>query len=116
MSLTIAIVLVWLHFFADFILQSDKIAIAKSSDWMALTMHVCLYMAPFFLLLFWITPAAMGAFLFVNWIGHFLTDAVSSRVCTKLFKAGERHWFFVVIGADQAIHLTTLFATFVWLA
>lgn len=117
MSLTVAIVLVWAHFVADFVLQSDKVAIAKSSDNAVLARHVAIYMllslavVPFFNnALMWL------AFYFVNWAGHFATDYVSSRVCTKLYKAGERHWFFVVIGADQAIHLTTLFATFAWLA
>ena len=39
-----------------------------------------------------------------------------SRSRQALWKKGERHWFFVVIGLDQAIHMTCLFATYEVLA
>lgn len=102
------LILVWLHFFADFILQTDKIAIAKSSDNKALLLHVTIYTLPFL----WFG----AAFAVVTWLAHLATDYVSSRLTTKLYKAGERHWFFVVIGADQALHLTALFGAYAWLS
>jgi hypothetical protein len=45
-------------------------------------------------------------------IMHFITDAITSRTTSYLWQKGERHWFFVVIGLDQAIHMTTLFGVY----
>lgn len=89
MSLNVALALIWLHFLADFILQSDSVAKAKSSDNVILFYHVTVYTLPF-LWFGW-------QFALVTWLAHFATDYVSSRLTTRLYKAGERHWFFVVI-------------------
>lgn len=98
------LILIWLHFIADFVFQSDKVAKAKSSDNVVLTIHVLIYSVPF--LVFGLK------FAMINYALHFITDYISSRATTKLWLAGERHWFFVVIGADQAVHMTCLFLTY----
>lgn len=98
------IILIWIHFIADFLLQSDKIALNKSSSNIALTKHVALYSICFL-------PFGYK-FVIITWMAHWLTDYISSRVCKNLYGKGERHWFFVVIGLDQALHLTALFLTY----
>lgn len=115
-SLTVILLLIWLHFIADFVLQSDVMAKAKSSDDTVLIKHVVIYSAtfiPFALWAFGVADAA--AFITMNYAGHFVTDYFTSRATTKLWIAGKRHWFFVVIGLDQAVHMTTLFATYQWI-
>jgi len=107
MTLTMALVLVWLHFVADFLLQTDKVAINKSKRNDILALHVSLYILPF-IWLGW-------QFVIVNQIAHFATDWVTSRTASWCYRNDKRHWFFVTIGFDQAIHLTTLFATYQWL-
>lgn len=119
MNLTAIILLVWLHFVADFIFQSDKVAGAKSSDNKVLFYHVMIYGLPFAPFAAWYFPSSYWlacGWLYGNVAAHFVTDYITSRMTSKLYKAGERHWFFVVIGADQAIHMSTLFLTFAWLA
>jgi len=117
MTLTVALLLVWIHFLADFIFQADKVALAKGKDNKVLVLHVTIYIATFIPFALWyFTPHQASMFLGVNWLAHFVTDYISSRLTTKLYQAGERHWFFVVIGADQALHFTALFLTFAWLA
>jgi hypothetical protein len=104
MAVEILLALVWTHWFADFILQTDRIAINKSSNNQILLWHVTLYGACFL----W----AGVVFAVVNAVLHFVTDWCSSRITKKLWLADQRHWFFVVIGLDQAIHLTCLFCTY----
>ena len=107
MTLTIALAIIWVHFFADFLLQSDRVALGKSSSNRILLWHVALYSWPF---LWW-----GWLFALVNGVLHFATDWCSSRVTRRLWQAEQRHWFFVVIGLDQALHLTALFVTWHWL-
>jgi len=97
------IILIWIHFIADFILQTDKMAMNKSKSNKYLALHCLAYSLP----LLWFG----WVFALVNGIAHFMTDWITSRATTKLHQKGERHWFFVVIGLDQAIHMTTLVLT-----
>ena len=104
-SIWIIMFIFWLHFIADFVFQTDEVAIKKSSSNLVLTYHVMVYILPFALIF-------GPAFAVINFVLHWLTDFFSSRATTKLYKAGERHWFFVVIGLDQALHYTALFGTY----
>lgn len=105
--MTAYIFLIWAHFFADFIFQTDKMALNKSKSNWWLMFHVTVYSACFI---------GIGVkFAAVNYVLHFCTDWVSSRMTSSLWKQGKRHWFFVVIGADQALHMTALFLTYAWL-
>jgi len=108
MTLSIALALIWIHFIADFMMQSDRVALNKSKDSKILLWHVALY--GLFLLPFGLIYAVVNAAL------HFVTDFCTSRATSALWKKNERHWFFVVIGLDQAIHMTCLFATYEVLA
>ena len=104
--------IIWLHWFSDFVLQTDWMAINKSKKNLVLLAHVGMYSLP---LLVWVYFGYHGRFIdgliFVlfNACAHFLTDWVTSRITSMLWANGDRHNFFVIIGLDQAVHLTTLF-------
>lgn len=97
------LILIWIHFVADFVLQSDKVALKKSSNVKIMGLHVAIYSFAFVI---------FGPFYcFVNAAFHMLVDGVSSKLTSYLWKRDQRHWFFVVIGLDQAIHMTCLILT-----
>lgn len=102
-NLSILILIVWIHFVADFIMQTDKMALGKSSSVKWLSFHVGVYSLPW-LIFGW-------KYAVVNGCLHWLTDFWSSKATSSLWKREKRHWFFVVIGADQAVHLTCLLST-----
>lgn len=97
------ILLVWLHFLGDFVFQNDGMAKGKSSSNWVLLEHVFVY--SIFLLPFGLLYAAVNAVL------HAAVDYNSARIAKRFWEKGDRHNFFVTIGADQASHLTCLVLT-----
>lgn len=114
-SLPATLVLVWLHVIADFVLQSDEMATKKSTSNQWLALHVLVYSACFLPLCFGLGLGTGLAFCAVNYAAHFITDYVTSRMTSSLWKEGRRHAFFVVIGIDQGLHLTALTTSYWWL-
>jgi len=104
--------LVWTHFIADFILQTDRVALNKSRNTGILFEHVAIYSLAFIpVCAVWLSLYQGVQFCVLTAMLHFITDFFSSRACSALWKKNERHWFFVVIGLDQAIHMTCLILT-----
>ena len=60
-------------------------------------------------------PTRLIWFIPITFICHFATDYFTSRLNTKLWKAGKTHNFFVSIGFDQVLHYIQLFLTFYFL-
>lgn len=95
-----------LHFIADFICQTDWMAINKSKRVDALLLHVSIYTL-FFLGFGW-------RFAVVTFLSHLITDGITSKINSYLYER-NRHWFFVAVGADQLIHYFTLILTLCYL-
>jgi hypothetical protein len=75
----------------------------KSSSLKWLSIHATVYTLP--LMLFgW-------QFALINGICHWGVDFITSRITKHLWEKKDVHNFFVVIGLDQAIHLTILYLT-----
>ena len=111
------IYLLFTHFVADFVWQSDKMAINKSKSNMWLSIHVLMYCNVFLIMTFPLFIYLFGGvkFLFVyigfNGVLHWITDYFTSRLSSYLYDK-NRHYFFVTIGFDQFVHAYCLIATF----
>ena len=104
--------IIFSHFVADFVLQSDWMAKNKSKSWKALSLHISTYTIALSIpLMFASTIKASLLYALINGAVHFVVDAITSRMTSKLYAKGDVHNFFVVVGLDQAIHMSTLVAT-----
>lgn len=104
------------HWIGDFILQSDYHATNKSKSNRVLLAHVLTYFIPMYCISFlFMEPAIAIIWSFGNAALHFITDYFTSRLTSKLWLKGDRHNFFVTIGADQTIHMICLFGGYVLL-
>lgn len=121
MNLPIGIIieLLAMHWFADFVLQTDWQAQNKSKNNKALLSHTFIYT------LCWTTYIAPIAgvtdrpaillFLPITFVAHTVQDYITSRINSRLWQAKEVHYFFVSIGFDQFLHYIQLIFTFYYL-
>lgn len=112
-----------IHWFADFVLQTDKQAKGKSKNWGDLLSHTGNYSLVWFLivLLFGIFNKNQTTeyyvyitilFVLITFICHTITDYFTSRLNAKLWAKGDAHNFFVSVGFDQVLHYIQLFTTY----
>lgn len=115
-----------LHFIGDFVLQTDDMALNKSTSNLWLLAHVGMY---YLTIMGGLTAMAMSVlpllsgenfmalmktamiYSAVNAAAHGIIDYVSSRVSSYFFTQGLRHEFFVTIGFDQLLHAAILIGT-----
>ena len=120
-DLKIVLAIILIHWFADFVLQTDKQARGKSKNWNDLLSHTGTYSVIWLIpiiLLFpkdWTTSQyVLTSLLFggITFITHTITDYFTSRLNSKLWSEGKVHYFFVSVGFDQVLHYTQLFLTY----
>lgn len=95
--------ILFIHFVADFVLQTDAMSRGKSTSNRWLITHIAVYSLPFLMF--------GPLYSIVNSATHLVIDYVTSRMTSTLWKKGEVHNFFVVIGFDQFLHVAILVAT-----
>lgn len=131
----IAFILIVVHFFADFVFQTDKMAKGKSKNWVDLLSHTSTYsfiFMTFFLIytfpyFIWNKETFENGiweknflnlvviFPIITFICHTITDYFTSRLNSRLWAEGRTHDFFVSLGADQIYHYVQLFLTYYFL-
>ncbi len=45
-------------------------------------------------------------------VTHWVIDYCTSRITSQLWQAGDVHYFFVVVGFDQLLHLLSIYWIF----
>lgn len=123
LSLTAVLTIIFIHFFADFIMQDEKWATTKSKSFTSLLFHTLTYS------LIWEAVIVIGVLSFdlshrmlyfplITFIAHTITDYFTSKVTSKMFAAGKygspipNLGAFSVIGFDQVLHYIQLFSTY----
>lgn len=114
-SLQVILVILFAHWVADFIAQTDQMAKNKSTSNKWLISHVSTYGLVMGLIILVTLGSISLIWLAINTVAHGATDYVTSRITSRLWKAGETHWFFVVVGFDQLVHMATMFVTAAYL-
>lgn len=99
-----------IHYVADFACQHPWMANNKSKSMKPLLAHVLVYgsilgTGVFFLYGY---SAALAAFILINTVSHAVVDYNTSRVSSKLFAAKKNYRAFNIIGIDQLIHQVIL--------
>lgn len=110
----------FIHWEADFSMQTTEMATNKSKSNYWLTMHALVYTGV--TLLFWrffiFNPA--HSYLFMDYVKfctfifttHWMTDYITSRMTGKLYREGKYHEFFALIGIDQVCHTIQLLTAY----
>ena len=121
MTYLIIMSIILIHWFADFVLQTDKQAKGKSKNWTDLLDHTVNYSIVLSALSMFLWPtghtnawyvAHSFYFAVITFIAHTITDYFTSRLNSKLWAEGKVHQFFVSIGFDQVLHYAQLFGTY----
>ena len=112
------LLLLAVHWFADFVLQTHWQASNKSKKFNALARHVGVYTIVLLIAVPIIFPGNLEnyssrwfAFVVINGLLHLVTDYFTSRWSSRMWAKQDWHNFFVVIGFDQLIHQMTLAGT-----
>jgi hypothetical protein len=123
----VSFIIIFIHWIADFVLQTDWQAQNKSKNNYALLSHTSNYS------LVWLLPMCLvfgkmkeGAttewiiwstfyFSMITFVVHTVTDYFTSRLNSKLWSQGKVHYFFVSVGFDQVLHYGQLFLTYYFL-
>lgn len=101
-----------LHYFADFVCQTNWMALNKSKSNLALGTHILVYslvmLVGLHVALIFHAMSYIWLFVLINGVLHFVTDYVTSRISSHFWVAEQRSYFWWTIGFDQWIHQATL--------
>lgn len=101
------ITILFAHWVADFLFQTETMALNKSKSIRWLTVHVLTYTIVLFgfsLLLLDVQTALL--FAGINGALHWITDFFTSKLTTAYYN--NRRVFFLIIGLDQFMHTAIL--------
>ena len=121
MSIVVTLIyLMFLHFVADFLLQSRTMATNKSSSLKYLVQHVLIQFTVFTIGVFWLPPmyALANACIhgLIDWhiwrLYKFSVYLRDQEATTATWKYYEDHLFYTTIGLDQMLHVITILVVY----
>lgn len=108
------LIILVVHFLADFVLQTNWQAQNKAINIQALAYHVLTYSLVWFAMSYAILGDLGKALFFfvVTYFAHLITDYFTSKLAKKFFDKQDYHNGFKVVGFDQILHYIQLYITF----
>ncbi len=116
--------MLFVHWVADFVCQSDGVAKGKSSSISKLSQHIAVYLLVFAVGTFltvidlddgvnseWFFKEGFPSFwvfVFINVGSHFFIDFITSRASKLEFERGNTGTAFKIIGFDQFLHVAII--------
>lgn len=118
--------ILFIHWYADFVAQTDKQATNKSSSIKYLLEHTLTYSlvwlvagfvlsSKYFLYGMNIPIEKLFYFVGITFAAHTVTDFFTSKLNAHLWENKKIHSFFVSIGFDQYLHYLQLLLTYYFL-
>jgi len=115
-TLITILTILFIHWFADFVLQTDQDAKGKSKSLNRLLSHTLSYSLIWLLVsvihLMAIHNVYILLFSPITFLCHTATDYYTSKAHSALYAEERTHEFFVSIGFDQWLHYVQLFTTY----
>jgi hypothetical protein len=103
------------HWYLDFELQDNEMALQKSDNNKVLAKHCLIYAGPLSLAFLTLSITAGIVSFVVLFVSHFAIDYVTARMNKKFWLNNKRHEFFVMVGFDQYLHQgVLLFLTYIF--
>lgn len=115
-NIWVVVIILFLHWVGDFVLQTDSMAKNKSKDDIVLFCHSYFYSIIFLFpcVVYWCLFGSPMILILVpiTIVCHGVQDYFTSRLNARLWKEGRTHAFFVSMGFDQLLHFAQLLITF----
>jgi len=121
--MNVFILIVVMHWIADFVFQAEKWSLGKSKELASLLKHTVTYSVLWYLPVSIMTGDWINsiAFVGITFVAHTMTDYFTSRVVSKKFAKGyygspiPNFGAFSTIGFDQILHYLQLILTWRYL-
>lgn len=113
----VLLVIFTVHFLADFVFQSSKMATGKSKSLKWLSIHVGVYGLVSLISAYFIGSEFGLMRIGFMWWGinvslHFIVDFFTSKITSRFWDEKRMRLFFVMIGFDQLLHSMCLLITY----
>lgn len=114
--LKVAVLILFIHFVGDFLLQSTDMAVNKARSVKWLSIHVSVYTVVLLIGCMALFGAEVAiTYALVNGGIHLVTDFFTSKLNSNLFEREDKRWYYTGIGFDQFIHGASLLLTYDYL-
>ncbi len=112
------ILMFFIHWLADFPLQTSRMALNKGKNIYWLWTHVAVYASVWWIGVFIFPFITVLKFVVITFICHFITDFITSKLTGLQYERKIYNgWtgFFTIIGFDQFLHAIQLVLTYYYL-